>query len=110
MLGSACRLATYALYTTNPTPSFTAADNSRTNPLSVNSPLSTGQVGIALGSGGTSSSFSSISVSGPVTPNYNSGPAEFSAIVVSTITGSGTITYSTVGSGSVASSMLATWG
>jgi stage V sporulation protein SpoVS len=106
--GASCRISTYALYTTNSTPNHTDAVTGA-NPQTINSPLASGEVGITMGFPTTTSSLTSISVSGPVTQDYNSGIAESSGILTATLTGSGTVTFSTVGTGSVARAILATW-
>ena len=108
--GSACRISTYALYTTNnSTPNFYGGAGGVSSTQTINSPLASGEVGITMGFPTTSNALTSVSISGPATQNYNSGIAESSGILAATLTGSGTVTITAVGSGSLARVILATW-
>lgn len=106
---TACRIATYALYSSRPTPNYYDASTASANPQTISSPLAIGQVGFVAATANTTSGLSSFSVSGPITQDYSSGIIEFSAIIAATLTGSGTVTFTTVGTGSTSRAVLVTW-
>lgn len=106
---SAVRVATYALYTSRPMPNYIATEETQSNPRTITSPLASNQVGIVYGQANTSSSLSNFTVSGPIVQNYYSGISENGAMIVATITGSGTVTFATTGTGSGARAFVATW-
>jgi hypothetical protein len=81
------------------------------NPSTQTSSITTDKVGLFFGLAGTSGSLSSLSLSGPVTTNYNTGIiGSASALATATITGgTGTCSATTTGTSSVARTILVTW-
>lgn len=84
------------------------ASTSGTNPSTQTSSLSATQVGIFVASGSTSFDLTSLTLSGPVTTDYNN-QISLSIMASGTLTGTGTCTATTVGTGSNARTILVTW-
>jgi hypothetical protein len=107
---SRCYVSTYAI-TKNSALSLDQAigSSAATNPSTQTSTLQTGQAGILLASAATTSGLSSMSLTGPLTSNYSSGVQEFGIHASAVVIGAGTCTATTVGTGSIARTVLATW-
>jgi len=79
------------------------------NPSTQTSTLMTGQVGVFVALASTTSGLTSMSLSGSLTSNYNSGVQELGILASGIVTGAGNCTATTVGTGSTARTILATW-
>lgn len=103
-------LSTYAI-TKAGTLTLGQADvsSAATNPSTQTSALSSGQVGLFLAAGSTTSGLSDHTVSGPITTNYSTGIVNFGSLITATLTGTGTCTSTTTGSGSSTRTVLVTW-
>ena len=84
------------------------ASTSGTNPSTQTSSLSATQVGIFVASGATTVNLTSLTLSGPVTTDY-SDVISLGRMASATLTGTGTCTATTVGTGSTARTILVTW-
>jgi hypothetical protein len=80
-----------------------------TNPSSQTSTLKTGQTGIFLAAASTTGTLTGMSVSGPLTVNYDTGVVSSGALITSTVTAAGTCTATPTGTGATARTVLATW-
>lgn len=107
---TACRLATYALYTSRPNSVVTQSIGvAGTGVQTLSSALTASEVGVAFGAGTTAGTITAVSISGPVTSDYNSGISESSGVIAATITGAGTITFTVSGTSTTARLLTAIW-
>jgi hypothetical protein len=103
-----CFISTYALSGQNDL-SYLEASASGTNPCNVTSAKTAQEVGVAVGHAVTTGSLSAMNISGPATSNYNSGVQELGCLLAATVTGSGTVSFSTTGNSSSARAIIAVW-
>lgn len=78
------------------------------NPTNYTSTKTAAQVGVAVAGAGTLSTLTSFSLTGAVTSNYNSGVQESGGLATG-VAGTGTITYTSVGTSSTMYALLVVW-
>lgn len=105
-------IAAYSIVTRGYEPIvFQSLNNSNSNitPAAFTSLHTSRTVGITAASGGTGSTITGMNVTGPVGFNYFSGIFESGGLLSATVTGPGTVNWSSTGSGATIRPVLALW-